>query len=236
MADKCILSSTPDEITKLGAYCLSNSTPLPASIRDVAATTASETGSKSMMACSLVQCHWLMTTTEMLRPKRVLELGTFTGVSTLAFYEATRDSLAEIITVELDKEYASMAERGFGKYVSGGRVELLRMCCADALRLVKGQFDLIYIDADKGGYAGYLRDILDRRLLSSRGVVLVDNALIFGLVVDDSFTSNVPAGRLESFQESAAQLRKFNEFVASDSRITCSLLPAFDGVMCIRWR
>ncbi|KAF5014636.1 hypothetical protein F66182_14307 [Fusarium sp. NRRL 66182] len=115
MRETCMLSLTPNEVDQVGEYCVANTTPLPQCLLEHSVTTANKTERNGEMAGSLAQCAYLMSTARTLRPKRILELGTFTGVMSLALYEATRDIGSEIVTLDIEKEFIAIAKDAFQK-------------------------------------------------------------------------------------------------------------------------
>jgi predicted O-methyltransferase YrrM len=105
----------------------------------------------------------------------VLEIGCFTGYSALAWYEATEKNKADIITLELDPKMIAASRETFDKYGLNDRVTLIEGPAGESLEKLTGQFDLIFIDANKEGYEGYVKCILDKKLLSPGGLIMCDN-------------------------------------------------------------
>lgn len=119
---------------------------------------------------------------------------------------------------------------------------------------MEGDFDLIYVDADQFQYEAYVRLILDRKLLSPRGVILVDDGetfvvifililklmdvivLLRGVTVDPVMSPTLSDEDREWCKEGAVHMNKFNHFAATDPRIIGTLLPFFNGIMHIVWR
>lgn len=115
----------------------------------------------------------------------------------LALYEATRDIGSEIVTLDIEKEFIAIAKDAFQKYQATDRIEIIEGDCTQrwafssfsfkpygqflmelhfgSLSQLQGDFDLIYIDADQFQYETYVRVILDRKLLSPKGIILVDD-------------------------------------------------------------
>jgi predicted O-methyltransferase YrrM len=157
--------------------------------------------------------------------------------------------LIQIITLDLDPKMIAIALDVFAKNEVTDRVKLLEGPAADTLKTLRGEFDIIFIDADKTGYTNYLKIILERRLLSKNGIIIADNGTIHsfafiaianhgvvlsrGLVVDrsDENPYHVQGGtRLEM----ADAMKEFNDYVANEPRIEVVLLPLFDGLSLIR--
>ncbi|GAB1210892.1 hypothetical protein ATERTT37_000002 [Aspergillus terreus] len=166
----------------------------------------------------------------------VLELGTFTGVSALAFYEATKDTLAEIITIDISERFLKIAQDAFNRYGATDRIHVVQGACLQMLATLEGEFDLIYIDAANDEYEDYTRFILDNKLLSRRGVILVDDTLHEGTVFEDSLLEKMQKEKHPVYVSWADPVHNFNRYAASEERVYTTLLPIFNGVTQIMWR
>ena len=105
----------------------------------------------------------------------VLEIGCYTGYSAMAWYEATAGTQAEIVTLELDSKMIEASLRTFDKFSLHDRVKLIQGPAQKSLDGLDGQFDLIFVDANKDGYESYVKTILQQKLLSPQGLILCDN-------------------------------------------------------------
>jgi caffeoyl-CoA O-methyltransferase len=159
------------------------------------------------------------------RARRVLEIGTFTGYSALAMAEALPEG-GELVTCEIDPAVADLAGRGFRESASGGKVSI-RVGPAQRtlgeLAAAGGRFDLVFIDADKAGYQGYLDALLEGGLLEPHGLICVDNTLMQG----QPWTPGEPAAN-------GAAIAAFNQAVADDPRVEQVIIPLRDGLTLIR--
>lgn len=179
--------------------------------------------------------HWqgrlLKMLTEMIRPRHVLELGTFTGYATLCIAEGMKAveksgfySLNEpcIDTIEVFDENEDFLRDVFSRFPEG---DLINLIVGDALevmpRLEKEKYDLIFIDADKRSYPEYL--ILAKQLLVSGGYILADNTLWDGHVIDAAKNDSQTLG-----------VKKFNDMVMSDPELESVIIPLRDGLTMIR--
>ncbi len=174
--------------------------------------------------------HWqgrlLKMLTEMIRPRRVLELGTFTGYATLCMAEGMAavnpDGSARIDTIEVFDENEDFLRDVFARFPHGERVNLI---IGDALevmpRLERGSYDLIFIDADKRVYPEYLE--LAKPLLADGGYIIADNTLWDGHVTDPSRRDPQTLG-----------VKRFNEMVAADPQLESVIIPLRDGLTLIR--
>ena len=153
--------------------------------------------------------------------RRVLELGTFTGYSSISMARALPDG-GRIITCDVNEETTAIARRYAEEAGVADRIDYRLGPAVETLAQLEGPFDLIFIDADKAGYVDYYEAALPK--LADAGLILADNTLASGRVVEDD------AG------EMAAAIRRFNDHVARDQRVECVLLTIRDGVTLIRRR
>lgn len=105
----------------------------------------------------------------------VLEIGCYTGYSALAWYEATEATKAEIITLELDPKMIAASRRTFDRYKLNDRITLIEGPAQESIEKLTGEFDIIFVDANKEGYEGYVKQILDKKLLAPNGFIMCDN-------------------------------------------------------------
>ena len=148
------------------------------------------------------------------QPKRVLEIGTFSGHSALAMAAALPDG-GHIDACEIDPERAAFAQRYFDRSPHGSKITLHVGPALETIESLEGDFDFVFIDADKEGYVGYYDAVLPR--LAERGLIVADNTLAAGHVVDET-----------------PPIAAFNEHVAADSRSVQVLLSVRDGMTLIR--
>ena len=156
----------------------------------------------------------------------VLEVGLFTGYSALAMLEALPPS-GELIACEIDPRAAGLARQQLDQSGKGAMVDIrVGPAMATLEHLVEqGQtFDLVFLDADKTGYPGYLRLIIDGHLLARHGLLCVDNTLLQG-------EPYLPGGAITAQGKAIAE---FNAAIAADSRLEQVLLPLRDGFTLVR--
>lgn len=159
------------------------------------------------------------------RAQRVLEIGMFTGYSALAMAEALPAD-GVVVACEIDPEVAAFALRLFQESASGGKVDVRVGPGLDTLRGLAADgasFDLVFLDADKGGYVDYLAALLETDLLAPHALVCVDNTLMQGQ----------PYGTGERTANGDA-IATFNRVVAADPRVEQVLVPLRDGLTLIR--
>jgi caffeoyl-CoA O-methyltransferase len=162
----------------------------------------------------------------MTKAKSILEVGMFTGYSALAMAEALpRDG--KLIACEVDPYVAKFAQACFRESPDGYKIVVEVAPALETLHKLAGtkeSFDLIFIDADKKEYVEYFHTILDHHLLTTDGLICVDNTLLQGQVY-------LPPEQRTANGEAIAQ---FNSVVAADPRVEQVVLPIRDGVTLIR--
>ena len=167
-----------------------------------------------------LEAAFLKMMVKLVRAKRVLEIGMFTGYSALSMAEALPAD-GEVITCEIDDAPIAVAQRYFAKSVHGGKIAIRQGPALETLRHVAGLFDLIFIDADKHNYINYYRRALE--LIAPSGVILVDNVLWSG----DVLQQPPPDERTRIIQD-------LNRLVAEDPRVSAVLVPIRDGVLVVK--
>lgn len=175
------------------------------------------------MCSGHIQGRLLKMLVRMIRPRRVLELGTFSGYSALCMAEALEPG-ASLHTVEVDDELEDFIRANLASTPAG---ESITLHIGDAMETMRGwddgAFDLIFIDADKRAYADYYGEAL--RLLRPGGFIIADNTLWDGHVVEGCRHSSQTEGII-----------RFNDLVASDPRVEKAIVPLRDGLTLIRKR
>jgi caffeoyl-CoA O-methyltransferase len=155
------------------------------------------------------------------QPRLVVEIGTYSGYSALAMAEALPPG-GRVVTLELADEHADFAQRSIDGSPYADRVEIRRGPALESLAALDGPYDFVFIDADKTGYPDYVEAVRDR--LAPRGLVLLDNTLRGGDVVDPGSDPD------ESTRVTAA----LNDRLATDPDWVVTLLPVRDGVTLLR--
>jgi caffeoyl-CoA O-methyltransferase len=203
------------------AYAAAHTTPEEPLLAEVAAATRASQESHRMMV-GLLEGRFLETLVWLSGARRILEIGSFTGYSALSMAAALPPG-GTITTCEVDPERAAMARRHFAASPWADRIDLIEGPALDSLTLLMGPFDLVFIDADKVNYARYYEAVLP--LLADRGLIVADNVLWSGRVLDDSDQS-----------DDTRAIRAFNDMVVNDPRVTCVMATVRDGVLLIRRR
>jgi caffeoyl-CoA O-methyltransferase len=211
---------------KVEEYCVRFSTPPSASHQEMIRETQEKHAAAAGMQVGALEGRFLSLITRLMRARNVLEFGTFTGYSALAFAEALPAD-GRVTTLDLDPKATSLARELWDRSGLGGKIELIlapalestQKLAAEIAAGSRARFDLVFIDADKANYRNYYEASL--ALLNEGGAVLVDNVLWGGEVLAPEDN----AGRA---------IAEFNELIRNDSRVEKVLLPIRDGIYLIR--
>ncbi len=203
----------------LDAYAAAHTTAPPPHLAALEAETRERLSMPQMLSGVLVG-RLLETLVHVMAPRRVLEIGTYSGGSALWMAGALDDD-AHLVTCEVDPEHAAFARRHIAAAGLQDRVQVREGPALDTLATLDGPFDLVFVDADKTGYPDYIEAVLPK--LAPRGVIVADNTLRGGRVLDP------PAD--DPGTQAIAQL---NARLAADPRVVATLLTVRDGVTLIR--
>lgn len=168
-----------------------------------------------------VQGRFLSMVSHMIRPRRILELGTFTGYSALCLAEGLADD-GRLVTIEHNDEMEETIKRNLSRSSLAEKIELRIGDCKSVIGELEGPFDLVFIDADKREYCTYLELVYP--LVPVGGFILADNTLWDGHIIDAAYDRD----------KQTLGLRAFNEQLAADTRFEKVILPLRDGLTLIR--
>ena len=152
--------------------------------------------------------------------RRVLEVGTYSGYSALSMAAGLPPG-GRIDTCEIDPKHAEVAERYIARSPYADRITVHLGPALESIARIEGDFDFVFIDADKVNYRNYYDAVLPR--LSPRGLIAVDNTL---------WSARVLGGSGDESEDTRA-LREFNDYVRGDERVTAVMLTVRDGVTLI---
>jgi caffeoyl-CoA O-methyltransferase len=158
---------------------------------------------------------------KMIRPKKILELGTYTGYSAICLAKGLQDD-GRLFTIEMNDELKSLAQKYFRK---AGLLEKIDQRIGSALEIIptlNEKFDLVFLDADKREYLDYYNLLIDR--LESGAYILADNTLWSGKVLNEP--------KIDDFQTKG--ILAFNAAIKKDHRVEKVILPLRDGMTLIR--
>ena len=178
----------------------------------------------SMMQVAPEQGAFMMVLTRLLGVRRAVEVGTFTGYSALCIARGLAPG-GRLLSCDVNEAWTSIAREAWTRAGVADRIDLRLAPAIETLQALPTDeaIDLAFIDADKVNYAAYYDELLGR--LRPNGVILVDNTLWMGTVVDESVTD-----------DDTNAIRGFNDQVASDGRVDSVQLPISDGLTLLRKR
>jgi len=171
------------------------------------------------MVSGNIQGQFLEMVSKMIKPKRILEIGTFTGYSALALAKGlTEDGL--LYTIDINEELQPMCSRYFEKAKLSKQVKHLIGDAPQIIPDINEIFDLVFIDADKANYVNYYDLVFDKVRIG--GYIIADNVLWSGKVIEEKKDKDTQAIHL------------YNEKVAMDSRVSGFILPLRDGLNIVQ--
>ena len=204
-------------------YIREHSTPQSEALEWIEKQTNIHTNYPRMLS-GRVQGRFLTMLTELCGAREVLEIGCFTGYSALCFAYGVGEG-GRVDTLEINDELEELTRRGWERSGIAGRISLHIGDALDTLKTLALQgrrYDLVYIDANKREYPDYYEAVMP--LLRQGGLILADDTMLGGKVCQDP----VPTDK------QTQGLVRFNEALASDSRVECVMLPIRDGLTLVR--
>jgi predicted O-methyltransferase YrrM len=177
--------------------------------------------SNRSMLSGFFQGRVLSMLSKMIRPRVVLEIGTYLGYSALCFAEGLAEG-GKVITLDVDEATNNVAKSFVAKSPHASRIEFHLGPATEVIPTLKETFDLVFIDADKPNYSNYYKLVFDR--VRPGGFIIADNVLWSGKVLLKDRQQD----------EHTRALHSFNWMVKADSRVSNVLLPIRDGLMIVR--
>jgi len=202
------------------AYALAHTEPPDDVLERLARETHERTTLPEMMVGPL-EGRFLAFVVGAMRARRVLEIGTFTGYSSICMASALPPD-GQLVTLDVNEETTDIARRYATEAGVVDRIDYRVGPAVETLAGVDGPFDFVFIDADKQGYLEYYEATLP--MLADGGLIAVDNVLWSGRVIE------------EDADGATASMKRFNEHVRGDSRVEKVLLTVRDGITLIRRR
>jgi predicted O-methyltransferase YrrM len=176
-------------------------------------------GDIKRMQISISQCHFLHLLVKTSKIKKILEIGTFTGLSTLTMSLALPDD-GSIVTLDKNQKTNEIAVNFFRKAAQENKINTIIKPALESLKDLKDskqKFDFVFIDADKENNKNYYNQSLD--LIDKDGLIIIDNVLWHGEVTDKTKQDKLTVG-----------IREFNSYVNSDKRVENLIIPVGDGL------
>jgi caffeoyl-CoA O-methyltransferase len=202
------------------AYAQAHSSAEPPALQQVAATTAELLGQRAGMMVGHLEGGFLAALVAISGARTVLEIGTFTGYSALSMAAALPPD-GRIDTCDVEPRHAEVAQRYIDRSPYADRITIHLGPALETIGRLQGEFDLVFVDADKENYANYYEAVLPR--LSERGLLAIDNTLWSGKVLDPQ-------------EESDRAIAALNDRIAADGRVVAVQLTVRDGITLVRRR
>lgn len=175
---------------------------------------------KPRMLSGHLQGRVLSMLSHMIQPKRILEIGTYTGYAALCMAESLPEN-GRLITIDNNAELAERTKTYFSDSSFSNQIEMKVGNAMEIIPTLKETWDLVFIDADKENYANYFDMVIDQ--VRTGGFIIADNVLWSGKVFDRSKKDGA-----------TNSIREFNDKVHADSRVQNVLFPIRDGLMILR--
>jgi caffeoyl-CoA O-methyltransferase len=200
-------------------YADEHTTPHPELLQRLAEETKA-TLERPQMLTGRIEGRFLEFAVYMTSALRILEIGTYSGYSAISMAAALPPG-GRIDTCEVEEKHAAVARRYIEEAGYTDRITIHLGPALESIERLEGDFDFVFIDADKQNYVNYYEAVLPR--LSERGVIAADNTLWGGRVIDES-----------EQDEATNAIRAFNDHVRDDGRVVAVMLTVRDGVTLIR--
>ncbi|MFF3270726.1 O-methyltransferase [Streptomyces chrestomyceticus] len=202
-------------------YVLAHNPPLDAVQRKLVETTYQHFPDEAQMQSAQEQGPLLAFLVRLCSARRIVEVGTFTGFSTLAMAQALPPD-GKLIACDVSEEWTAYGREAWERAGVADRIDLRIAPALDTLRSMPAEphIDFAYLDADKGNYVGYWDELVPR--LRPGGLIAADNVLFGGTVTDPQATG------------AAAAIREFNDHVMADQRVEAVILTVADGLTVAR--
>ncbi len=159
---------------------------------------------------------------KMIKPKQVLEVGTYTGYSALCFAEGLLDN-GYVHTIDVNEELEPFVSKFISKSENKEKIKRYIGKASDIIPTLNEAWDIVFLDADKINYLNYYKLVFDA--VKPGGYILADNVLWSGKVIDENEISN---------DADTKALNEFNKFIQEDNRVENVLLSVRDGIMIVR--
>ena len=205
---------------ELEKYLNQHTTPVSDLLNRLEKETFQKTTQPQMLS-GAYQGRMLSLISKIIRPKTILEIGTFTGYATLCLAEGLSKD-GKIITIDRNEELMYLPKKYFAESEFAEQIEVRMGNALDVLDELDETFDLVFIDADKSNYIHYYEKVLEK--MNPGGVILADNVLWYGKVLEEAKAND----------KDTIILKEFNKSVAKDERVETIILPIRDGISLIR--
>ncbi|NOS90539.1 MAG: O-methyltransferase [Cyclobacteriaceae bacterium] len=199
-------------------YCRDHTSSESALLKKINRDTHAEVLMPRMVSGHL-QGRFLSLISKMMKPQRILEIGTYTGYSAICLAEGLNPT-GKLITIDINEELETRVRGYFKEAGLESQIDYRIGDAAEIIPILNETFDLVFIDADKENYQRYYDLVFDK--VATGGFIMADNVLWSGKVVGEKKDKDTRA------------IMAFNDFVMNDSRVENMLLPLRDGIMLAR--
>lgn len=209
--------------TELEKYLENHTSPVNELLVELRRETYQKTTQPHMLSGDY-QGQFLSITSRLIQPKTILEIGTFTGYSALCLAEGMAKD-GKLITIDRNEELIYLPKKYFDQSPYADQIDFKIGNALDVLDELKDEiYDLVFIDADKSNYINYYEKVIGQ--VRTGGVLLVDNVLWYGKVLEEAKPND----------KDTQVLKEFNDKIAKDDRVEVVILPIRDGISLIRKR
>jgi predicted O-methyltransferase YrrM len=205
---------------KIDNYVVTHSQQEPEILRELTRETWQKVLNPRMLSGAF-QGRVLTMLTKLINPKNILEIGTYTGYSTLCFAEGMSTE-SQIFTIDKNEELVSLQNKYFEKSSYRNQIHQFVGNALEIIPNLEEKFDMVFIDADKSNYINYFNLIIDK--MNTGGIILSDNVLWSGKVVEELNPKDVDT----------KILLEYNKLLNNDERVETVLLPIRDGLTVSR--
>ncbi len=199
-------------------YCRTHTSPESALLKKINRDTHAEVLMPRMVSGHL-QGRFLSLISKMIKPQRILEIGTYTGYSAICLAEGLNPT-GKLITIDINEELETRVRGYFKEAGLQSQIDYRIGDAAEIIPTLNETFDLVFIDADKENYQRYYDLVFDK--VATGGFIMADNVLWSGKVVGEKKDKDTRA------------IMAFNDFVMNDPRVENMLLPLRDGILLAR--
>ena len=205
---------------KIENYVVSHSQKEPQILQNLTKETWQKVLNPRMIS-GAYQGRVLSMISKLIKPKNVLEIGTFTGYSALSIAEGLADE-GVIYTIDKNEELEELQQKYFNKSAFNKQIKTYSGKALDIIPTIDKKFDLVFIDADKSNYVNYFHLIINK--MNSGGIILSDNVLWYGKVAEKADDKDIDT----------LALQEYNILLNNDLRIETVMLPIRDGLTISR--
>ena len=202
-------------------YIISHSAPAD-QVQEALIEETAELGWVARMQISVDQGNFLTMLVKAIRPKFAVEIGTFTGFSSISIARGLPED-GSLLCCDVSEKWTAIARTYWERAGLSDKIDLVLAPAMETLDNLSEdtKIDFAFIDADKGNYKNYYEAVLSR--LSNHGMIVIDNVLWSGRVIDESAND-----------EDTHAIKDFNSHIRNDDRVTCTMLSIGDGVSLIQ--